>query len=368
MNSWKFRYMLIVCMVLFSVLRTSAQIAMPDSTCAGTTRHYWVNGDPGSAFTWKVNGTVQPETTFEIFRTWSVTGNYLLEVQEHSASGCDGAVRSGWIVVHPEPAVTYLLCNDPVTTTNAKPFKLKGGEPPGGIYSGAGISAGVFDPLLAGAGNHTVTYSYSNTWGCASSATQVISVTNPVAFTCNNPLTDVRDNKQYPTVQLGTQCWLAANLDYGNYTASTQMQRDNCTIEKYCFQDNPSNCTSFGGLYQWDEMMQYDETAAVQGFCPPGWHVPTETDWNLLFSLYVNNAFAGGALKSSGASGFNAFLSGSWFNDTHWDFSNFAVNFWSSTKHGPDKAWAHGMNSFDPGVSYYPSARNNAFHLRCVKD
>jgi len=52
--------------------------------------------------------------------------------------------------------VTFTLCNDSVTTTNAKPFKLKGGIPLGGTYSGAGVAGGIFNPAIAGVGNHQV--------------------------------------------------------------------------------------------------------------------------------------------------------------------------------------------------------------------
>ena len=52
--------------------------------------------------------------------------------------------------------------------------------------------------------------------------------------------------------------------------------------------------------------------------------------------------------------------------EMNWD--GFATMFWSSNAHGVYKAWAHGMNSYDPSVSLYPSFRNNAFQVRCVKD
>ena len=187
-------------------------------------------------------------------------------------------------------------------------------------------------------------------------------------FNCGNILTDVRDSKTYPTVQLGAQCWFTTNLDYGATIPSALMQLDNCIFEKYCFGDNPANCIATGGMYQWDELMKYAANNGAQGFCPPEWHVPTEADWNTLFNFYISNGFAGSPLKFTGYSGFNALLSGTRFNNVQWDFSNFAVLYWSSTFHTARKAWAHGMNTFNPSVSFYPSHRNNAFPVRCIRD
>jgi len=114
--------------------------------------------------------------------------------------------------------------------------------------------------------------------------------------------------------------------------------------------------------------MQYDETPADQGFCPPAWHIPTENDWNILFANYINNGFAGGPLKYSGYSGFDALLSGADHFNISMDFQGFATFFWSSTSQGNTKAWAHGMNINDPSVSAYPSSRVNAFSIRCIQD
>jgi uncharacterized protein (TIGR02145 family) len=255
-----------------------------------------------------------------------------------------------------------------ITTTDAQPIKLKGGIPLGGIYSGGGVFAGMFNPATAGIGNHTITYSYLNTWGCTANATQLITVVNPPAFICDNTMTDIRDNKQYATVKIGGQCWMADNLNYGTFILSAQMQRDNCTPEKYCTSDNPAKCTSNGGLYQWDELMLYDNVAAAQGFCPPAWHVPTENEWTTLFNFYVSNGFAGSPLKTTGFSGFNADLTGTRFNNVNWYFGTFAVMYWSSSQEAPHKAWAHGMNTYNPSVSYYPSLRSHAFNIRCIKD
>ena len=272
------------------------------------------------------------------------------------------------ITVNPLPVVTFTSCNDPVTTTNAQPFRLKGGIPLGGVYAGAGVAAGIFNPGLAGPGNHVITYTYTNTWACTSNNTHTINVISSFGFVCGNNITDVRDNQQYPTVQIGSQCWAAANLNYGTAVPLSSVQRDNCIPEKYCFNDTPANCTNEGGLYQWDELMQFADASATQGLCAPGWHIPTENDWNILFAFFVNNGFAGSPIKNTGFSGFNAFLWGTGFENSSWSFNNFATMFWTSTMDGPVKAWAHGINSFDPSVSKYPNSRSNAYFVRCIKD
>jgi len=331
----------------------------------------------GATFTWTASGSspnvsgYSPGSGNVIQQTLNNSG-YTVETATYltspSANGCPGTTNSVTITVDPLPFVSFILCFDPVTTTDAKPIVLKGGIPLGGSYSGAGVNAGIFYPGIAGPGGHTLFYSYINAFGCTDMASLTIPVITPIALICGNPLTDVRDNYQYSTIQIGTQCWMAANLEYGTTIASSAMQRDNCQPEKYCFQDNPANCSSSGGRYQWDEVMHYDGAQGSQGLCPPGWHIPTESDWNTLFNSFISNGFAGSPLKITGYSGFNALLSGIRFENSTWNFDNFATLFWSSTAHGPNKAWAHGMNSFNPSVSYYPSLKSNAFSVRCLKD
>jgi uncharacterized protein (TIGR02145 family) len=53
----------------------------------------------------------------------------------------------------------------------------------------------------------------------------------------------------------------------------------NGIIEKYCYDNDTNNCNTYGGLYQWDEMMQYSTQEGTQGICPPGWHLPTDEEW-----------------------------------------------------------------------------------------
>ncbi|MCX6245852.1 MAG: PKD domain-containing protein [Bacteroidetes bacterium] len=328
------------------------------------------NGGSTPVYQWKVNGA-NAGTNSSTYTYNPAAGDQvqcILTSNIVCPTGNPAASNMITMNVASPPVVTFTSCFDTITTLIAKPIKLRGGIPFGGTYSGTGVNSltGIFTPSLAGTGMHTITYTCTNASLCTAAKSRTIAVLSTPAFTCGNNLTDIRDGKSYPTVQIGTQCWFAEDLNYGTAIPDIQDQRDNCISEKY---HNPASSIQHpASAYQWDEVMQYDETPAGQGFCPPGWHIPTENDWNALFSVYINNGFAGNPLKYSGYSGFNALLSGARHINQGWNFQGFAVFFWSSTPRGNTKAWAHGMNDIDPSVSFYPSSRVNAFSVRCLKD
>jgi uncharacterized protein (TIGR02145 family) len=268
------------------------------------------------------------------------------------------------------PSVTFTPCFDSPTTTEAKPFKLKGGIPLGGTYSGTGVNSitGIFDPAASGVGTIPVKYKYTNIYNCSDSAEQSVVVQAPPSFTCGQPWTDIRDGKGYPTVLINGQCWFAANLDHGIRIQSTVPMADNCVTEKYCYSNNPDSCSVHGGLYQWDELMKYDDTPAGQGICPAGWRVPTESDWQTLMAAFNGPAFAGSPLQHPTVPGFHALTGGVLYQNNVFKYNGLAVLFWTSTSVTPVRVISHGMNNKDISVSYYESLRNNAFPVRCIKD
>jgi uncharacterized protein (TIGR02145 family) len=349
-----------------------------DTICSGlTTNITLLSSVSGTIFSWTASGSSGSISGYGdgngsvIAQTLSSI-DYITETVDYDvspyANACRGIASHAIVSIFPSPSVNLTTCWDTVVTTDAQPIKLKGGIPLGGTYSGVGVNTDIFYPGIAGQGIFSITYGFTNNLGCTKTSAKNIIVTSPVVFSCGNDLTDVRDNRIYSTVQIGTQCWMGSNLDFGTFIVSSQMQRDNCVSEKYCYGDISTNCLSTGGLYQWDEMMKFDNTTGAQGFCPSSWHVPTEADWTILFAFYNGNGFAGSSLKFSGHSGFNAFLSGIRYENVAWDFNNFAVFYWSSTSQDSNKAWAHGMNSVNPGVSFYPGLKDNAFYVRCIKD
>jgi uncharacterized protein (TIGR02145 family) len=340
---------------------------------------------PGALFSWTASGSPGPSgdgpgsdsiIAQQLFNTALVPGSVTYTASP-VANGCPGTSGQGTVIIEPLPAVSVPFCFDTVTLVTAAPVRLRGSVPVNGFWEGTGVSGDQFFPGMAGTGIHPVIYRYTNLYGCTDTAFRNIHVLADPGIICGDSITDPRDNRKYATILIGSHCWMAENLNYGTEIPSNIYQRDNCLPEKY---RNPASSIQHpASVYQWDELMVYDDVEQTQGLCPPGWHVPSENEWNILFSNYISSGFAGNPLKYTGYSGFNALLNGARFYNKTWEFdaTNPELNstlFWSSTSHGPLKAWAHGMNmvlidpEMTPSVSFYPSYRLNAFSVRCLRD
>jgi len=90
------------------------------------------------------------------------------------------------------------------------------------------------------------------------------------------------EGQVYNTIQVFSQCWLKENLNAGVMIDGTGNMSNDGVIEKYCYNNQPDSCAKHGGLYQWDEMMQYTTDEINRGICPPGWHLPSDEEWKLL--------------------------------------------------------------------------------------
>ncbi|MDZ7723616.1 MAG: FISUMP domain-containing protein [candidate division KSB1 bacterium] len=101
---------------------------------------------------------------------------------------------------------------------------------------------------------------------------------NSVVMRKAEPLTDPRDGRTYQTVRIGTQVWMAENLNYGVAVEDCE-QSDNSIAEKTFYNNDPDAEQAYGALYTWNEAMQWTQQQGAQGVCPPGWHVPTREDW-----------------------------------------------------------------------------------------
>lgn len=122
---------------------------------------------------------------------------------------------------------------------------------------------------------------------------------SPGGFVCGqSQMLDI-DGNLYNTVQIETQCWMANNLNTGIRIDTSADQTDNGIIERYCYDNLDTNCTIYGGLYTWDEMMQYTADTVNTGICPSGWRLPTTEDIIKLFS-FLDAGQEGKALKEAG--------------------------------------------------------------------
>jgi uncharacterized protein (TIGR02145 family) len=120
--------------------------------------------------------------------------------------------------------------------------------------------------------------------------------------------TDARDGRVYRTVEIGSQVWLAENLNY------------DAPGSKF-YENNPENGEKYGRLYEWE--------AAINA-CPPGWHLPSNEEWEQLFRYAEGAETAGKYLKA--ASGWAALLGGEGHSDGGFGCIGSDGNWWSSSR------------------------------------
>ncbi len=203
----------------------------------------------------------------------------------------------------------------------------------------------------------------------------VWSFTTTVPPETSCPATVFYSGKIYNTVQIGTQCWFKENLNIGTMVDSLQNQTNNSTIEKYCYNNDTTNCNTYGGLYQWDEVMQYSTTQGTQGICPTGWHIPTLDELQTLSTIVGGN---GNALKAIGqgfgggagtnTSGFSALLSGFRHLIGYFGFLGRYTYFWSSTVDNAPGTSTLGLYNDGSGVYFYSLYVESGLCVRCLKD
>jgi len=110
--------------------------------------------------------------------------------------------------------------------------------------------------------------------------------TNP----CPATVTDA-SGYSYPTVQIGTQCWMKENLKTTKYTNGEDIP--NLTVESQwrytmygamCYHgNNPSNAVYYGALYNYK--------AVQTGLCPEGWHIPTDNEFTTMVDYLIDYGY-----------------------------------------------------------------------------
>ena len=157
-------------------------------------------------------------------------------------------------------------------------------------------------------------------------------------------------------------------------------QTNNNIIEKYCFNNDPLNCAIYGGLYQWDEMMNYSMVQGAQGICPGGFHIPTDGDWNTLALNLSGDTIAGGKMKETGlahwiapnagasnSSGFTALGTGFRADTGNFLSLNIITSFWSSVL-DQNFPWIYSLEFDIAGLTQGYFLKEVGYSVRCLKN
>ncbi|MCX6257623.1 MAG: hypothetical protein NTW49_06990 [Bacteroidia bacterium] len=214
---------------------------------------------------------------------------------------------------------------------------------------------------------------------------QVILRHDSIIWKCGEPITDSRDGRKYKTVRLDGRCWMAENLNIGTKILSkkgtnnqTNEQTDNNIIEKFCYENDSNACDRYGGLYQWDEAMQYRKEEKSRGICPEGWHIPSDLEWNEMVEYIGGRDVAGDILKAASfpgklvdsvTCGFNALPGGRRGGPKgNYIREGKIAYFWTSTEYTGFSSWFYKIFDNTDYLSHYFYLKSYGFSVRCIRD
>jgi uncharacterized protein (TIGR02145 family) len=212
------------------------------------------------------------------------------------------------------------------------------------------------------------------------------------------PVSDVSENsvtcggETYPTVVIGTQTWLAKNLNYAVKDSKCYGEGGEVIID-YDEDDNPitktlspaevqDNCVKYGRLYSWPTAMTV---------CPSGWHIPSNADWDKLYryadgtsgtSSPYDSPTAGKHLKAqsgwnpySGIEkldtwGFSALPGGRGYSDGSFDDVGDIGYWWSASELEvySDIAYNRHMYYYHDHAYWKDLYKSDLQSVRCIKD
>jgi uncharacterized protein (TIGR02145 family) len=211
---------------------------------------------------------------------------------------------------------------------------------------------------------------------------------------CGGTFIDERDDREYKTVQIGNQCWMAENLKTTMYNDGTQIPfvNDNdvwkqLSTPAYCWYDNdPSNGAIYGKLYNWYAVNDH------RGLAPKGWHVPSDAEWKIL-EMYIgmtkeeadtegnSRGNKGGKLKEVGTehwlspnagannqTGFTALPGGNHGYTGDFSAMYLMCQMWSSTPYNNPDAWVRFVSYGESSIGRDHPSKADGKSIRCIKD
>lgn len=197
-------------------------------------------------------------------------------------------------------------------------------------------------------------------------------------------VTDVAGN-QYQAVKIGSQTWMAKNLDVSTFKNGDPIPEVKTDAEweaagsakkpAWSYYDHgTANGKTYGGLYNWYAVND------PRGLCPKGWHVPTDDEWDTLVS-FLGDSVAGNKMKEAGtahwespntgatnASGFSVLPGGNRYLNGYSSTLGIYAYFWSAAESSSGSAWSRNLNSNNSDVYRNNYYKAYGFSVRCVRD
>ncbi len=191
---------------------------------------------------------------------------------------------------------------------------------------------------------------------------------------------DARDGQRYRTTTIGTQTWMAENLNFK-------------VDSSWWYNESADSGAKYGRLYAWNAAMNLSDTCnrstcasllqtRHQGICPRGWHVPNDAEWNTLEAyrgaattgLYLRST-SGWSVAASGISGngfdsfgFRALPAGDRTSRGDFDNAGSYANFWRTTEYHAYLARSRTLRSGVDDLYRSDASKNSGFSVRCLKD
>ena len=220
-----------------------------------------------------------------------------------------------------------------------------------------------------------------------------------VGFVCGTSTIKDFDGNVYNTVKIGNQCWTRENLKTTHYSDGTEIAAgNNDTSSTVAYHYVLGNASLYGRLYNWAATMRGNSSSSanpsgVQGICPTGWHVPSESEWNQLIDYVssqneylcnnygtaygkaladtvgwwnVNNeCVVGNNMSTNNATGFSARAAGT---KTIGQTGGYAYIWGATERENVANASSFQLyaNSFEPQMTY--NKKTNGLSVRCVRD
>ena len=221
-------------------------------------------------------------------------------------------------------------------------------------------------------------------------------------------MTDERDGQTYKTVKIGTQTWMAENLNYAYTEDPYTFDYFMSDSTSWCYDNDPAYCAKYGRLYTWATAMDSvgrwsangkgcgycgeddcgyhrktcSPTYPVRGICPEGWHLPDTTEWEILFTAVGGKLVTAKMLKSTsgwndykGVNGngtdayaFSAKPAGYRSYDGSFGDDGYGTDFWSSIERECCSADYIILRYLNDGTRLVNDYKGYGNSVRCVKD